>query len=45
MLGALLVVGVWGFAALAYLRLRVERDAAVSARVRRGVRHLAVSTD
>ncbi len=44
-LGALLVVGVWGFAALAYLRLRVERDAAVSARVRPRRRHLAVSTD
>jgi membrane-associated phospholipid phosphatase len=44
-LGGLLVVGAWGFAALAWLRLRADRDraAASHATSRRG--HLAVSTD
>ena len=44
-LGGLLVVGAWGFAALAYLRLRAGRDRAVITQERRRPRHLAVSTD
>jgi membrane-associated phospholipid phosphatase len=44
-LGGLLVVGGWGFAALAWLRFRAGRDRATAAHgpSRRG--HLAVSTD
>jgi membrane-associated phospholipid phosphatase len=44
-LGGLLVVATWGFAAVAYLRRRSERDLAIRARrpQRRG--HLAVSTE
>ncbi len=44
-LGAFLVVGTWGFCALAYLRQRREREVEISARrpERRG--RLAVSTD
>jgi membrane-associated phospholipid phosphatase len=44
-LGAFLVVGTWGFCALAYLRQRREREVEIGARrpERRG--HLAVSTD
>lgn len=44
-LGALLVVVAWGLCAVAYLRLRRDRDVAVGTRrpERRG--HLAVSTD
>jgi membrane-associated phospholipid phosphatase len=44
-LGALLVVGTWGFAALAWLRIRGGRDWAPSTREHRRPRGLAVSTD
>jgi membrane-associated phospholipid phosphatase len=44
-LGALLVVGTWGLCAVAYLRLRSERDVALAARRPRQHRPLAVSTD
>ena len=44
-LGGLLVVGAWGFAALAYLRLRSGRERAVDTREQRRPSHLAVSTD
>jgi membrane-associated phospholipid phosphatase len=44
-LGGLLVVGAWGFAALAWLRLRAGRDRAPSTREHTRPRHLAVSTD
>jgi membrane-associated phospholipid phosphatase len=44
-LGGLLVVGTWGFAALAWLRIRGGRDRAPSTREHRRPRHLAVSTD
>jgi membrane-associated phospholipid phosphatase len=44
-LGGLLVVGAWGFAALAYLRFRTDRDRAVSTETRRPSRHLVVSTE
>jgi membrane-associated phospholipid phosphatase len=44
-LGGLLVVGAWGFAALAWLRARGGRDRAPSTREGRRPRHLAVSTD
>jgi membrane-associated phospholipid phosphatase len=44
-LGGLLVVGAWGFAALAWLRLRAGRDRAVSTQEHRRPGHLAVSTD
>lgn len=44
-LGGLLVVGAWGFAALAWLRLRAGRDRAPSTREQRRPSHLAVSTD
>jgi hypothetical protein len=40
-----LVVGAWGFAALAYLRFRTDRDRAVSTEPRRPSRHLVVSTE
>jgi membrane-associated phospholipid phosphatase len=44
-LGGLLVVGAWGFAALAYLRLRVGRDRAPRTDEVPRPRHLVVSTD
>jgi membrane-associated phospholipid phosphatase len=44
-LGALLVVAAWGFCAVAYLRLRRERDLAIRARRPERRRRLAVSTD
>jgi membrane-associated phospholipid phosphatase len=44
-LGALLVVGTWGFCALAYLRQRREREVAVRDRRPERRRSLAVSTD
>jgi membrane-associated phospholipid phosphatase len=44
-LGGLLVVGTWGFAALAWLRSRAGRDRAPSTSEHRRPRHLAVSTD
>jgi membrane-associated phospholipid phosphatase len=44
-LGGVLVVGAWSFAALAYLRLRAARDRAARTRQRPRPRHLAVSTD
>jgi membrane-associated phospholipid phosphatase len=44
-LGGLLVVGAWGFAALAYLRFRTDRDRAVSTQTRSPSRRLAVSTE
>jgi len=44
-LGGLLVVGAWGFAALAWLRSRDGRDRAPSTQEHRRPRHLAVSTD
>jgi membrane-associated phospholipid phosphatase len=44
-LGALFVVGVWGFCALAFLRSRSERDVAISARRPERRQRLAVSTD
>ncbi|HEY2052669.1 MAG TPA: phosphatase PAP2 family protein [Solirubrobacterales bacterium] len=44
-LGGLLVVGTWGFAALAWLRIRSGRDRAPSTREHPRPRHLAVSTD
>jgi membrane-associated phospholipid phosphatase len=44
-LGGLLVVGAWSFAALAYLRFRTDRDRAVSVQARRPSGHLAVSTE
>jgi membrane-associated phospholipid phosphatase len=44
-LGGLLVVGAWGFAALAWLRLRAGRDRAVSTQEHRRPSRLAVSTD
>jgi membrane-associated phospholipid phosphatase len=44
-LGGLLVVGAWGFAALAYLRFRTDRSRAVSTQARRPSRHLVVSTE
>lgn len=44
-LGALLVVGAWGFAALAWLRRRAGRDRAARNRERRRAGGLAVSTD
>jgi membrane-associated phospholipid phosphatase len=44
-LGGLLVVGTWGFAALAWLRVRSGRDRAPSTREQSRPRHLAVSTD
>jgi membrane-associated phospholipid phosphatase len=44
-LGALFVVGAWGFAALAWLRLRAGRDRAAETQKRSRPRHLAVSTD
>jgi membrane-associated phospholipid phosphatase len=44
-LGGLLVVGAWGFAALAWLRLRVGRGRAPDTREHRRRPHLAVSTD
>jgi membrane-associated phospholipid phosphatase len=44
-LGGLLVVGAWGFAALAWLRLRAARGRAVSTQEHRRPGRLAVSTD
>lgn len=44
-LGGLLVVGAWGFAALAWLRQRGGRDRAPTTQEHRRPRHLAVSTD
>jgi membrane-associated phospholipid phosphatase len=44
-LGGLLVVGAWGFAALAWLRLRPGRDRARDTREHRPPPDLAVSTD
>ncbi len=44
-LGGLLVAGAWGFAALAYLRLRADRDGAVTTGERHHSSHLAVSPD
>jgi membrane-associated phospholipid phosphatase len=44
-LGGLLVVGTWAFAALAWLRVRGGRDRATSTREQPRPRHLAVSTD
>jgi membrane-associated phospholipid phosphatase len=44
-LGGLLVVGAWGFAALAWLRRRDGRDRAPTTQEHRRPRHLAVSTD
>lgn len=44
-LGGLLVVGAWGFAALAWLRSRRGPDRAPSTQEHRRPRHLAVSTD
>jgi membrane-associated phospholipid phosphatase len=44
-LGGLLVVGAWGFAALAWLRLRPGRDRAPDSREHRRPPDLAVSTD
>lgn len=44
-LGGLLVVGAWAFAALAWLRFRAGRDRAPSTREQRRPNHLAVSTD
>jgi membrane-associated phospholipid phosphatase len=44
-LGGLLVVGTWGFAALVYLRLRVDRDRAPRTDEVPRPRRLAVSTD
>jgi membrane-associated phospholipid phosphatase len=44
-LGGLLVVGTWAFAALAWLRIRGGRDRAPSPRDQRRPSHLAVSTD
>jgi membrane-associated phospholipid phosphatase len=44
-LGGLLVVGAWAFAALAWLRLRAGRDRAVSTQEHRRPGRLAVSTD
>lgn len=44
-LGGLLVVGTWGFAALAWLRARGRRDRAPSTQEHRRPRHLAISTD
>jgi membrane-associated phospholipid phosphatase len=44
-LGGLLVVGAWGFAALAWLRIRAGRDRAPSTREHRRPNHLVVSTD
>ncbi|HEX4305493.1 MAG TPA: phosphatase PAP2 family protein [Solirubrobacterales bacterium] len=44
-LGGLLVVGAWGFAALAWLRRRGGRDRAPTTQEHRRPRHLAVSTD
>jgi membrane-associated phospholipid phosphatase len=44
-LGGLLVVGAWGFAALAYLRFRTDRDRAVSTGARHPSRRLVVSTE
>jgi membrane-associated phospholipid phosphatase len=43
--GALLVVGAWGFAALAWLRLRSRRDRAPRTSEHRRPRGLAVSTE
>jgi membrane-associated phospholipid phosphatase len=44
-LGGLLVVGTWGFAALAWLRSRAARDRSPSTQEHRRPRGLAVSTD
>jgi membrane-associated phospholipid phosphatase len=44
-LGALLVVGTWGFCAVAYLRQRHARDVAIRARPPERRHRLAVSTD
>jgi membrane-associated phospholipid phosphatase len=44
-LGGLLVVGTWAFAALAWLRVRAGRDRAPSTQEHRRPRGLAVSTD
>ena len=44
-LGGLLVVGTWGFAALAYLRLRGDRDPAPKTDEHRRPRPLVVPTD
>jgi membrane-associated phospholipid phosphatase len=44
-LGGLLVVGAWGFAALAWLRSRGGRDREPSTQEHQRPRHLAVSTD
>lgn len=44
-LGGLLVVGTWGFAAVAWLRVRAARDRTPSTDEHRRPRHLAVSTD
>lgn len=44
-LGGLLVVGTWAFAALAWLRIRAGRDRAASTQEHRRPRHLAVPTD
>ncbi|MBS1679572.1 MAG: phosphatase PAP2 family protein [Actinobacteria bacterium] len=44
-LGGLLVVGAWGFAALAWLRLRAGRDRAPGTGEERRPGHLAVFTD
>jgi membrane-associated phospholipid phosphatase len=44
-LGGLLVVGAWGFAGLAWLRLRAGRDRAPGTHEHRRPSHLAVSTD
>jgi len=44
-LGALLVVAIWGLCAVAYLRRRHQRDVAIRARRPSRKRRLAVSTD
>jgi membrane-associated phospholipid phosphatase len=44
-LGGLLVVGTWAFAALAWLRARAGRDRATSTQEHRRPRHLAVPAD
>jgi membrane-associated phospholipid phosphatase len=43
--GALLVVGAWGFGALAWLRLRADRDRAVETARRPRSRHLTATID
>jgi membrane-associated phospholipid phosphatase len=44
-LGGLLVVGTWGFAAMAWLRSKARREGAAAAAHGSRPRHLAVSTD